>query len=229
MKARISGVDTFDWQDIAVQLDREGHALLPRVFDRACAQAWAEEAGSHGLFPASAEPGSGELFAAPAPQSDTLENWHQALYEKLAPIANRWSEALGVASRYPDGFREFRQAHAGLAPAAGHGINLLRAGEYQALHQAPAAQQLFPLQWVALLSDPDRDFEGGEFVMTEQRPRMQSRPMVLPLRQGDAAIIAVSHRPVQGSKGYYRVNLKHAISRVRAGQRVGLDMLFLAG
>jgi hypothetical protein len=226
MKARIRGVDTFDWQDIAVQLEREAYALLPGLFDTEWAQGWAEEAGSHGLLPASAEAGSGELFASRAPPADALENWHQALYEKLAPIANRWNETLGAAPRYPDGWREFRQTHARLASAAGQGISLLRAGEYQALHQAPAAQSLFPLQWVALLSDPDHDFEGGEFMMSEQRPRMQSRPMVLPLRQGDAAIIAVAHRPVQGGNGYYRVNLKHGISRVRTGQRVGLEMRF---
>ena len=99
-------------------------------------------------------------------------------------------------------------------------------GDYNCLHQDLYGEEVFPLQVVLLLSQPGHDFEGGEFVMTEQRPRMQSRPMVLPLRQGDAAVIAVRHRPVQGTRGVYRVNLRHGVSRLRAGYRHTAGIVF---
>ena len=104
-------------------------------------------------------------------------------------------------------------------------LSRLREGDYQPLHQRSDGRRVFPLQLAALLSEPDKDFSGGEFVMTEQRPRMQSRPIVLPLRKGDLAIITVAQRPHKGTKGYYRVNLRHAISRVRSGERIGLDLV----
>ena len=101
-----------------------------------------------------------------------------------------------------------------------------RAGDYNCLHQDVYGEHVFPLQLVMLLSQPGRDFDGGEFVMSEQRPRMQTRPMVLPLQQGDAAIIAVRHRPVRGSRGFYRVNLRHGVSRVRSGERYTAGIIF---
>jgi len=145
----------------------------------------------------------------------------------LAPIANHWAELLGKDSYYPstlDGF--LRGNHEASQIESLATASCLQEGDYQALHQHAEGKHVFPLQLVVLLSDPGTDFTGGEFVMTEQRPRMQSRPMVLPLRQGDAALITVAHRPHKGSNGYYRVNLKHAISRVHSGERIGVELLF---
>jgi hypothetical protein len=163
------------------------------------------------------------LRPLPAP----LEELRNAFYRGLAPIANRWKDALDIPHRYPDTLDAFlmQNRKAGQVWAQSN-LTRLPADGYQTLHQRSDGEQVFPLQLVALLSEPEKDFTGGEFVMTEQRPRMQSRPMVLPLRRGDVAVIAVAQRPFKGSKGYYRVNLKHAISRVRSGERIGLELMF---
>ena len=156
-----------------------------------------------------------------------LEDLRALFYRHLALVANRWSDVLGESHRYPEALGAFlaQTRKAGQFRALSS-LSCLRQGDYHALHQRNDDQHIFPLQLVALLSEPGKDFTGGEFVMTEQRPRMQSRPMVLPLRKGDMAVIAVAQRPHKGTKGFYRVNLKHAISRVRSGERVGLDLLF---
>ena len=150
-----------------------------------------------------------------------------ALYEPLSRIANRWNEAMGVHDRYPSGFNKFlaQNEEAGLSPPRSL-LSRLQEQDYLPLHQHPQGGLIFPLQCVMVLSEPGKDFTGGEFVMTEQRPRMQSRPMVLPLQLGAVAVIAVGHRPVRGSRDYYRVNTKHAISRVHSGERIGLELLF---
>jgi len=144
------------------------------------------------------------------PRSPLTDDLRRHLHPHLAPIANRWNAVLDEPA--PD-----------VRQAAFARLTHQREGEDEPLHQAAST---FPLQLVALLSEPGRDFTGGEFVMTEQRPRMQSRPMVLPLRRGSLAVITVAQRPHPGSKGPYRVNLKHAVSRVRSGERWGLELLF---
>jgi hypothetical protein len=150
-----------------------------------------------------------------------------SLYPRLVPIANAWSERMGTATRYPS-------AHSGYLDAC-HAAGQVRptplllryvAGDYNCLHQDLYGALAFPLQVAVLLSEPGRDFTGGEFVLTEQRPRMQSRAEVVTLRQGDAVAFAVSHRPVQGTKGTYRVNLRHGVSRVRSGRRHTLGIIF---
>jgi uncharacterized protein len=149
------------------------------------------------------------------------------LYALLAPIANRWYAAMGLAVRFPPRHADFiERCHAMGQTRPTPLLLQYAAGDYNCLHQDLYGEQVFPLQVVILLSQPGRDFSGGEFVMTEQRPRMQSRPMVLPLCQGDAAVIAVHQRPVQGSRGMYRVNLRHGVSRVRSGQRHTLGIVF---
>lgn len=190
-----------DWVDIAAQLDAEGYALLPGWLDADAAGRLASQAQAASL---------------PAP----LEAWSRAFYPHLAAIAERWNDILGAGGRYPA-----ELADSGQVRAQSH-LNRLGVGDYVPLHQRGDGGQVFPLQVVALLSVPGKDFLGGEFVMTEQRPRMQSRPMVLPLQLGDAAIIATAERPVKGSAGYYRVKLRHAISRVREGQRIGMELSF---
>lgn len=206
----------------------------------------------------SSDLGRGELFYFGVGMPAPLEAWRTALYRRLAVIANRWNKILGIALRYPaelddllspggtqtqrapSGDGETRGVTPRQAPSswpdqranAAHASSYLsRLGteDFMALHQRHNGERIFPLQIVALLSEPGADFQGGEFVMTEQRPRMQSRPMVLPLQLGDAAIITTAERPFRGARGDYRVNLRHAISRVRGGERIGLELVFHDG
>jgi hypothetical protein len=155
-----------------------------------------------------------ELAGRPKAPSPLIADLCASLYRRLAPVASRWAEALGSARRYPDMLD--------VQPD----LTVLREGDYRALHQRAGAEAVFAFQLTALLSEPGREFAGGEFVMVEQRPRMQSRPMVVPLDKSDVAIIATAHRPHKGSKGYYRVTLKHAVSRVRSGERLALELVF---
>jgi len=171
--------------------------------------------------------GRGEYryFAYPLPAQ--IAPWRVALYARLAPIANTWNERLGHESRFPAVHAEFlARCHA--AGQARPTPLLLRyeAGDYNCLHQDLYGDHVFPLQVAVLLSQPGADFEGGEFVITEQRPRKQSRVEVLNLMQGDAAVFAVSHRPVVGARGNHRVNLRHGVSRIRSGERHTLGLIF---
>jgi hypothetical protein len=225
-------IAAIDWATIASELDAQGCAPIEQLLAPAQCQALAalydDDApfrsrvvmASHGF-------GRGEYkyFAYPLPALVT--ELRTRLYPHLAPIANRWSEALGQDVRYPDDHASFiARCHAAgqLRPTP----LLLQYGEgdYNCLHQDLYGEHVFPLQVAILLSAPGRDFTGGEFVMTEQRPRMQSRPMVVPLAQGDAVVFAVHHRPAQGIRGVYRVNLRHGVSRLRAGHRHTVGIIF---
>lgn len=207
-------LDHYSWELVARDLDAEGWALLPGFFAPAVAQRLA--------LPAN----------LPTTVPDTLtrlEALRHALYPRLLPIARAWAAALHLDTHYPDDFPTWLHGNR----AAGQtrplsAVRRLQTDGYQPLRQH-VEDVTFPLQLVALLSAPGRDFTGGEFVMTEQRPRLQSRPMVLPLGLGDAAVIAVSHRPVQGARDVYRVTARHAVSRVRSGERVGLELLLHDG
>jgi len=224
-------VNKLNWAEIAAQLDQEAYAVLPGLLDERLVSlmaAWADTPGTACPVPlATGEPGCGGGFRLQHPLSEPLAAWCAALYGPLSAIANRWNEALGVEESFPATFNAFQEQNkrAGQTQCQSN-LSRLREQDYQALYQCAEGVQVFPLQLVALLSEPGKDFTGGEFVMTEQRPRMQLRPMVLPLHRGDAAIIPVSQRPCKGSRGYYRVNIKHAISPVRSGQRIGLELLF---
>lgn len=219
-----------DWAAISAQLDEEGYALLPGWLGAEAARGLAREAATLGAVRAplaASGLGRGELFCFEAGLPALLEAWRTSLYPQLAAIANRWQHTLGVDTRYPpslDAFLE-RNRQAGQTRGQSH-LSRLGAGDHVLLHRRNEGEPVFPLQLVALLSEPDADFEGGEFVTTEQRPRLQSRPAVLPLQLGDAALIATDARPMQGSRGPYRVKLKHAIGRVRRGERVGLELSF---
>ena len=231
MTACYRDIDRLDWVGISTQLDIEGYAVLPGLLHAGTARELASLtetiSGAHRVPLASADLGRGELFYFNANLPTPLETWRTVFYRRLAVIANQWSEILGVGDRYPAEAVDFHRCNqkAGQVQAQSH-LNRLGVEDYLALHQRSVGEQVFPLQVVALLSEPGKDFHGGEFVMTEQRPRMQSRPMVLPLKLGDAAIITTAGRPFKGTKGYYRVNLKHAISRVRQGQRIGVELTF---
>jgi hypothetical protein len=224
-------INHLNWASITAHMDIEGYALLPGLLSADVARGLARQTditNSACRVPlASADLGQGELLYFGSDLPAPLETWRTAFYRHLSPIANHWNEILDITYRYPAELEDFarRNQKAGQLQAQSH-LSRLGVEDYVALHQRSDGEQVFPLQIVALLSEPENDFHGGEFVMTEQRPRMQSRPMVLPLKLGDAAIITTSERPFKGTRGHYRVNLKHAISRVRHGKRIGVELTF---
>jgi hypothetical protein len=223
-------VDRIDWRQIEEQLNQEGYAVCPGALnDKLVAELGSLFNGNDAIRKTLLEAeglGRGERFALPPMPPDFISDLRRRFYERLAPIANRWNAALDAAFSFPNTLDELTAQRRGIAGLQAHSSGTrLRVGDYEALHQYGEQPNAFPLQLVALLSEPGKDFTGGEFVMTEQRPRMQSRPMVLPLRRGDLAVITVGQRPHKGTKGYYRVNLKHAISRVRSGERIGVELL----
>lgn len=228
-------IEEVDWNRITQELDARGNAVLDQLLSsddcRALASLYSDEAlfrsrivmARHGF-------GRGEYKYFNYPLPDLIAGLRAELYQRLVPIANRWNTALNIDVRYPEEHSAFlaRCHRAGQQKPT---PLLLQYGEddYNCLHQDIYGEHVFPLQVAVLLSQPGRDFTGGEFVMTEQRPRMQSRADVIPLRQGDAIVFTVRQRPVQGSRGVYRVNLRHGVSRIRSGQRHTLGIIFHDG
>jgi len=231
ISAEEKSVAALDWPRIETDLATRGCATTGVIFSPEKCNALAALYDEPGRFRSRVVMqrhgfGQGEYqyFANPLPP--VVASWRSALYERLAPLANAWAAAMGQPADYPvDHAAYLARCHAAgqLRPTP----LLLRYGEgdYNCLHQDLYGEHVFPLQATILLSDAS-EFAGGEFVLTEQRPRMQSRPEVVPLRQGDAVIFAVQHRPVQGSRGVYRVNMRHGVSRVRRGQRQTLGIIF---
>lgn len=220
-----------DWTAAERDLNTHGCALIPNLLSPEACEAMAARYDGDGfrstVVMARHGFGRGEYryFAYPLP--GPVADLRTALYPLLAQIANRWNAALGDAVRYPAEHGEYlARCHA--AGQVRPTPLLLRYGpaDYNCLHQDLYGEHVFPLQVAILLSEPGRDFEGGEFVLTEQRPRMQSRVEVVPLRQGDAVVFPVHHRPVTGARGIYRVNLRHGVSRLRAGRRHTLGIIF---
>jgi len=225
-------VNTIDWPRASHELDARGNArvagLLTARECQALTSLYAGEApfrsrvvmAKHGF-------GRGEYkyFAYPLPQ--LVAELREAFYPHLAPIANRWNEALGIEVRFPKSHAEFlKRCHVAGQVRPTPLLLQYGADDFNCLHQDLYGEHVFPLQVAVLLSQPEDDFTGGEFVITEQRPRMQSRPEVVPLQRGDGVIFAVHHRPVQGTRGVYRVNLRHGVSRVRSGHRHTLGVIF---
>jgi hypothetical protein len=221
-----------DWQRSAADLDAHGCAVLPGLADPATCTALAALYDDDSLFRSRVVMarhgfGRGEYryFAYPLPE--TIAALRTALYPPLAGIANRWNATLGIDTRYPPDHADFlERCHT--AGQVKPTPLLLRYGEgdYNCLHQDLYGEHVFPLQVAILLSAPGEDFTGGEFVLTEQRPRMQSRAEVVPLGLGDGVVFPVHHRPVQGRRGTYRVNLRHGVSRLRSGRRHTLGIIF---
>ncbi len=225
-------IEALDWQRVAASLDAEGHAVMRSLLSPeecvALAAGYAIDAqfrsrvvmARHGF-------GRGEYkyFAYPLP--GLVAGLRTALYPLLCGIANRWNSTMGIAVRYPYDHAEFldRCHRAGQSRPTPLLLQYAQ-GDYNCLHQDLYGEHVFPLQVAFLLSKPERDFTGGEFVLTEQRPRMQSRATVVPLDQGSGVVFAVNNRPVQGTRGSYRVKMRHGVSRVISGSRHTLGIIF---
>jgi hypothetical protein len=226
---RVAG---FDWPRLATDLDAQGYAVMSALLAPQACRALAatyvlDEAFRSRVVMARHGFGSGEYkyFAYPLP--DLVATLRHALYPPLACMANRWNAALGIDRRYPDAHAAFlARCHAAGQTRPTPLLLHYGAGDYNCLHQDLYGEEVFPLQVAILLSVPGHDFTGGEFVLTEQRPRRQSRVEVVPLGQGDAVVFPVHHRPVQGTRGRYRVTMRHGVSRLRSGQRHTLGIIF---
>lgn len=225
-------IEAIDGARLASELEERGHAVVEGLLDRPTCEGLA-----NGMDDASAfrkrvvmqEKGYGRgeyrYFAYPLPP--VVETLRTALYPRLVGTANRWSEALGSSVRFPDTHPEYlERCHAAGQARPTPLLLAYGPGDYNRLHQDLYGEHVFPLQAAVLLAEPGRDFEGGEFVLTEQRPRMQARPMVVPLRQGDAVVFAVEHRPVPGPRGPRRMQMRHGVSELRAGRRHTLGVIF---
>ena len=174
--------------------------------------------------------GKGEYKYFAYPLTEIVASLRAALYPPLAEVANRWNEQMGLDQRFPAGHAAYlKRCHAAGQAKPTPLLLQYGAGDYNCLHQDVYGELVFPLQVAFLLSRPGEDFTGGEFVLTEQRPRMQSRAEVVPLRQGEGVIFPVHHRPVQGTRGVYRVNMRHGVSRLRGGKRHTLGIIFHDG
>jgi hypothetical protein len=225
-------IAALDWSRLATDLDAHGcaviHAVLsPQECVALAATYAADEPFRSRIVMARHGFGRGEYkyFAYPLP--DVVASLRDALYPPLVRIANRWNAALGIDVHYPDTHAAFLERCHGAGQTRPTPLLLhYGEGDYNCLHQDLYGEHVFPLQATFLLSVPGQDFTGGEFVLTEQRPRMQSRAEVVPLGQGDGVIFPVHQRPVQGTRGMYRVNLRHGVSRVRSGQRQTLGIIF---
>lgn len=227
--ARISQLD---WSRISADLDAQGSATIERLLAADECDALAGLYAADGIFRSHVVMarhgfGRGEYKYFRYPLPDLVAALRARLYPYLAPIANRWYQSMGIEVGFPGEHSEFiERCHQAQQRKPTPLLLQYGPGDYNCLHQDLYGEHVFPLQVAVLLCEPGKDFTGGEFVMTEQRPRMQSRPEVVPLRKGDAVIFAVHHRPVQGSRGIYRVNLRHGVSRLRSGHRHTLGVIF---
>ena len=225
-------VAALDWERIGEELNAQGNAVLESVLSAeecvALAGLYSDESvfrsrvvmGSHGF-------GRGEYKYFRYPLPEIVEELRTELYPRLASIANGWNAAMDLAVRYPETHEAFlRRCHAAGQKKPTPLLLQYGEGDYNCLHQDVYGEHVFPIQVAILLSEPAKDFRGGEFVLTEQRPRMQSRAEVVGLRQGDAVAFAVHHRPVKGTRGIYRVNMRHGVSRLRSGKRHTLGIIF---
>jgi hypothetical protein len=221
-----------DWSEVAGSLDRTGCAVLGGVLSAEECAALAESYPVDAMFRSKvvmARHGFGrgeyQYFSYPLPER--VAALREALYPPLAQIANRWSEAMGLETRYPEQLKEYLEiCHEAGQTKPTPLLLSYQEGDYNCLHQDLYGEHVFPLQATVLLSEPGQDFTGGAFVLTEQRPRMQSRVEVVELRRGDCVLFPVRYRPVKGTRGFYRVAMRHGVSRVRSGKRYTLGVIF---
>jgi hypothetical protein len=229
IEARVNAVD---WHAAQEELDGFGCATIANLLTPAECDALKAQYASGELYRSRVVMarhgfGRGEYKYYAYPLPEMIGSLRNAVYPHLVPIANRWNEIMRIDTRYPPDHAAFiDRCHAAGQLRPTPLILQYAQGDYNCLHQDLYGEHVFPLQLAILLSVPGRDFTGGEFVMTEQRPRMQSRAEVVPLAQGDAVIFAVHHRPVNGTRGAYRVNLRHGVSRLRSGHRHTVGIIF---
>jgi hypothetical protein len=228
----VERIGRFDWSQLRQVLNGQGNAvlkeLLPPEDARALSSLYPDDTNfrsrvvmaRHGF-------GRGEDKYFDYPLPHLIEMLRTGLYKQLAPIANEWNTAMKIPVQYLATHAEFIQRCHDAGQTRPTPLLLeYGTGDFNCLHQDLYGEHVFPIQIAFLLSEPDEDFTGGEFVLTEQRPRMQSRPEVVRLRRGDAVALAVHHRPVQGTKGIYRVNMRHGVSRITSGQRHTMGIIF---
>jgi hypothetical protein len=225
-------VESIDWRAVASDLDAQGWAVVPKLLQGpecdAIASLYAEEEGFRSrVVMARYGFGRGEYRYFSYPLPPLIEGLRSGVYPHLAVIANRWQMRLGREAGFPEKHEDFlARCHAAGQTRPTPLLLKYGADDYNCLHQDLYGEHVFPLQATVLLSQPGSDFEGGEFVITEQRPRMQTRAAVVPLYKGDAVILAVNSRPVKGVKGDYQVKLRHGVSRLRSGHRHTLGVIF---
>jgi uncharacterized protein len=221
-----------DWPDRLAGLDERGHAVLPGLLDAVeCCELSAlyddDAAFRSRIVMARHNFGRGEYKYLRYPLPPPVAALRQALYPRLAPLANCWHERLRLAPRFPPSLDAYlARCHAAGQQRPTPLILKYEAGDYNCLHQDLYGELVFPLQATVLLSAPEHDFTGGEFLLVEQRPRLQSRGEVVPLAQGDAVVFAVNHRPVASARGFYRATMRHGVSRLRSGRRFTLGIIF---
>lgn len=228
----MNGLAAIDWPNVLAELDANGAACIGALLDAEACRAMAARYQNPDGFRSRVVMqrhgyGQGEYRYFDYPLPDPVAALRGAIYPQLVPLANRWCERMNLETRYPADHADYlARCHAAGQTRPTPLLLQYGAGDYNCLHQDLYGAEVFPFQLAVLLSQPGVDFTGGEFVLTEQRPRMQSRPEVVSLMQGDAVLFAVHHRPVQGSRGSYRVNLRHGVSRIRSGQRHTLGIIF---
>jgi hypothetical protein len=220
------------WPDVGTHVDQYGWAMVEKILTTDECRTIAALYDDNRLFRSHVVMarhgfGRGEYKYFTYPLPDLIADLRTTLYSRLAPLANRWNESMGIDVHYPAEHADFIQrCHEAGQTRPTPLLLQYGAGDYNCLHQDLYGEHVFPFQVAFLLAEPEKDFTGGEFVLTEQRPRMQSRVEVVPLRRGDGVIFAVHHRPVQGARGVYRVNLRHGVSRLRSGRRHTLGVIF---
>ncbi len=225
-------VGALPWDEIAEELDAQGCAVIEKLLVPQECEALTSLYPGDGVFRSRvvmARHGFGrgeyKYFSYPLPR--IVADLRTSIYFRLAPIANRWNEAMGIPVHFPAEHANFiRRCHEAGQLRPTPLLLQYEPGDYNCLHQDLYGEHVFPIQLTILLSEPERDFTGGEFVLTEQRSRMQSRAQVVPLRQGDAVVFAVHQRPVRGTRGVYKVNLRHGVSRLRSGRRHTVGIIF---
>lgn len=221
-----------DWARVANELDERGFAVLPSLLPPGDCQALAALYAEDGAFRSRVVMqrhgfGRGEYRYLRYPLPPQVQSLRESLYPPLAEVANRWRERLRQPAIFPAALADFlSRCHAAGQTRPTPLILCYGPGDYNCLHQDLYGEWVFPLQLTVMLSEPQRDFDGGEFLLVEQRPRRQSRGQVVPLRRGEAVVFAVNQRPVRGRRGYYRATLRHGVSTVNTGRRLTLGIIF---
>jgi hypothetical protein len=225
-------LDGCDWACVSDDLDKQGHARVDRLLSadvcEAIAAMYSDESSFRSRVVMSRHGfGRGEYKYFNYPLPGIVQELRAGLYPQLVPVANRWNQAMHIETRYPANHADFiRRCHDAGQVKPTPLLLQYGEGDYNCLHQDLYGEHVFPIQVAILLSEPGTDFTGGDFVLTEQRPRMQSKAEVVFLRRGDAVAFAVHHRPAQGTRGFYRTNLRHGVSCIRSGHRHTLGIIF---